>query len=164
MILQKRFKRAVLWNAGSKQCVSGVHGAPCASAGARLLRKAAPKPCTRTTQRMPESLGLQSIMRCSVRIIITVTRKNSNYLEKYDRNFFDSERRKRGAREPKQKEMTLHISATHSDCRGSFHEVVRFRHLLNLSFLQIWKCLSTLDSLLFCSFIIHPKSAVCKME
>ena len=34
-----------------------------------------------------------------------------------------------------QKEMTLDLSANHSDCRGSFHEVVGFQHFRNLSFL-----------------------------
>ena len=50
--------------------------------------------------------------------------------------------------------------------RGLSHVVVGFCHLRNLYFLQFCFCgslLSTLDSLLFCSFIIPPESLFFKL-
>ena len=64
------------------------------------------------------------------------------------------------------KEITLDESANHSDHRGLLHEIFGFRHLHNLFFLRICfqeRFLSTLDSLLFCTFMIPPVSALFKM-
>ena len=59
-----------LWNSDRNQCVSELHGVPCNSAGARVLHFLAQNPCTRTTQKMPERLDVQGVLRCSVRIIV----------------------------------------------------------------------------------------------
>ena len=70
------------------------------------------------------------------------------------------------ARLSARKEITLDLLPNHCNCRGLLHEVVGFNHLLNLCFLRI--CLlgslvSTLDSLLFCSFIIARGAGIFKM-
>ena len=65
----------------------------------------------------------------------------------------------------KDKEITLDLLRFLVTNRGLSHGIVGFRHLHNLYFLQIWKdSISTLDSLLFCSFIIRRKDEKCKME